>query len=757
MKKYFLLLVALFLGDALLAQDKLNDISASRRIPFISPTVPLRNSECKITKVMADVKISGNLAMTTLDIHISNPSSRMAEAVMLVPVPGTAVVKGLDFKGKAPESTASLIPKEQALHDYRRIVRQMQDPAIMEFINYGMIRTCVFPVDPNGTQKLRIVYEEFLLNTGGRIDYVLPRSESLEYKVPWEIIVTFDKIPDGNIYSPSHKIKSYEGNKRKVILLDKIAETEPGAFLLSFTSNKNQVVSYLYPDPKLGSKNAGFFLVAGRVPELPADMQPEIRELIIVLDRSGSMRGRLITQAKEASKQLLNALKDGDRFNIVIYNELVDCYNPKTTVVKNDESLKDAFEYIDSFNVSGGTNIHDALVEALMMKSAIPEDKHIARSIVFLTDGLPNIGQVRESSIRDAVLEANSNPFRHIYTFGVGTNVNVPLLDHIAMAAKGRSTYILPNEHIGLKVASISSKLNGFIYTEMKTAHADDAKLDTLLPYKEAYAGEQLVVTGTYKTPESNTEIPFSLDAKSPESTNLMSLKLVPSDASVNNAFVARIHASRRIALLNNAIRELGLDGDENPNPRKVKELVDEIVRLSLEYGVLSEYTAFFATEGSLNDTELHHLSDMRYKINENSSTIAKNVQRERSGDFAVVNTYNAKMMSSQDVLNRRNYRMDNNLELHMPTGKPGIQQLNDGQSLIRKGSRFVQGAVFNKKQTGSLTPDTVVNYGTKEYDKLMDVLIASNRQSVLGFNGEIIIELNGKIVQINNIINEEE
>ncbi|MFH0939158.1 MAG: VIT domain-containing protein [Planctomycetota bacterium] len=156
--------------------------------PDIRPIRPPHPVPAKIqiTGVDVNVSINGQTSTTTLVVNIFNPTPRRQEAEMLVPVPDKAVIKSFSYgSGAGGEPTAQLLPREEARRIYNQIVSQMRDPAIVEFAGLNLIRTCVFPVEPNGTQKVQVIWEQFLAADGTRVDYVLPRTEAVDYNIPW--------------------------------------------------------------------------------------------------------------------------------------------------------------------------------------------------------------------------------------------------------------------------------------------------------------------------------------------------------------------------------------------------------------------------------------------------------------------------------------------------------------------------------------------------------------------------------------------
>ena len=110
----------------------------------------------RITGVTAGVVIVEQVATTTMDISLENPSSTRQQAEMLVPVPDGAVVRGFTFQGAGAEPSAKVLPKDEARRTYEEIVAKVRDPALLEFAGCNLIRSSVFPVEARGTQKVRL-------------------------------------------------------------------------------------------------------------------------------------------------------------------------------------------------------------------------------------------------------------------------------------------------------------------------------------------------------------------------------------------------------------------------------------------------------------------------------------------------------------------------------------------------------------------------------------------------------------------------
>lgn len=111
---------------------------------------------------------------------LRNPGSVQQEAQLLVPIPAGAAIRTFGFDGGGMEPTAKILPKDEARRIYEAIVRKAQDPALLEFVGYSLVKSSVFPVPPGGSQTISLTYEQVLPRDGDRIDFVLPRTGSLE-------------------------------------------------------------------------------------------------------------------------------------------------------------------------------------------------------------------------------------------------------------------------------------------------------------------------------------------------------------------------------------------------------------------------------------------------------------------------------------------------------------------------------------------------------------------------------------------------
>ena len=735
--------LGVFLAPGALAQSgarPAHPLAANVIVPQARAFNTNSDQAVEITEINVGVVIVEQVATTTMDISLHNPAPRPTDAELVVPVSEGAVLRGFTFEGGAAEPTATLLPKDEARRIYEQIVAKIRDPALLEFVNENLIRSSVFPVAAGGTQKVRLTYEHLLPRDGGRVDYVLPRSESLDCRMPWNVAVKIkSKTPISTVYSPSHEVQTARSGPG--VLSVRIADnavTRPGPFRMSYLLEQNGVSASLlaYPDAKTGG--GYFLLLAGLPAELanPDADTPIRREVTLVIDRSGSMRGEKFEQAREAARQVLAGLKDGETFNIIAYNDTVTRFSV-SALVKGDASVKGAYAFLNAIGAGGGTNIHDALLESLRPAPA----ENTLGIVLFLTDGLPTVGNTSEVAIRDVAMKHNFYQ-RRIFTFGVGADVNTPLLEKIATETRARATFVLPGADVEVAVSNVFSGLQGPILAGVSLEEVSPTaylRAVDMMPAKlpDLFAGDQLVVLGRYAG-ERPLEFQLRGDYLGQQRTFRFTFPL--DGASTRNAFVPRLWASRRIAVLVDAIRDMGADAGPHTahapaNPR-LAELTDEIVRLSTEFGVLTEYTAFLAREG----TDLSQRDAVLAQARDN---FQRRAIATRSGLSSFNQSMNSTAQRAQMVLNGDNSYYDENMNR---VAIAEVQQIND-RAFFRRGQRWIDSRVVADDPEPQVQRE--VAFGSYEFYRLVGRLAAEGRQGCMALQGEILLRVDGELVLV--------
>jgi Ca-activated chloride channel family protein len=729
--------------DPALAQGSAPDDALRPEVNLVAPQAWARargvrrlDAPVEVSEVIARVRVVDQVATTRLLVRLHNPAPRQQEAELLLPVPEGATVRGFDFEGGAAEPTARLLSVDEAKKAYRSIVARMRDPALLEFASYGAIRSSVFPVPAGGDQAITVTFEHLCPRDGGRVDYILPRTQVIaESTVDWTMAVEIaTRTSLSTVYSPTHPIEfSRVSETGGTVRIEGGSTRDPGPFHLSWLTadRSDQMPASLLACPDRETDGGYFLLLAGLPARIDAERTVD-REVTLVLDRSGSMRGRKIEQARAAARQVIQGLRPGEAFNIIAYSNGVARFSARP-VIKTEKTMAEALAYLDSIQADGGTNLHDAVVEAVRQA---PTGGKLPL-VLLLSDGLPTVGVTGEVAIRDAVAASNVAA-RRIYTFGVGTDVNVPLLDRLSERSRGTLVTVLPREDVEVKVSSLFQKLEGPVLASPRLETVGpDGQVTTrrvhdlqpqLLP--DLFRGDQLVLTGRYRGDEP---LRFRLHGQLYGKPRLLAFDLSLERATVRNTFVARLWASRRIASLIDDLRQQGVlpgDGD--------RELVDEIVRLSTDFGILTEYTAFLSLEGT-------DLSADPFNGAVALDNIERAAVRNRSGKHAVSQQGNVSRQRDQDCWNgMTNNRWNDENEEQVSVD--AVQTMGN-RAFYRRGHRWVDGAVLAEEAEPEV--DEVVPFGSPRFEEVFRALIREASAGVLALGDDTIVRVGDKVIRI--------
>ncbi len=551
-----------------------------------------RAAEFRITNVDVRAGIQEQVATVQIAQTFQNTSQRTLETTFLFPMPDGAAINGLTLIVDGKELIGELKPKDEARSEYEAIVRQQKDPALLEYMGRGLFKTSVFPIPAGESRRVEIRYTQLLTSDSGLVDFTLPLGQTKHSsQVIEEMNVTIKLRSEQelkNIYSPTHNFDiDRDGEKRASCKLTlKNVSKSDDVRLLYGTKGSDigmNLISY-QPD---GDEQGYFLLLA--TPRVKAKNDVAFpKTVLFVVDKSGSMSGEKIEQAKASLKYMLNSLNKDDTFNIISYSSEVELFRPELELVTS-ETRKAALSYVDDIYSGGGTNINEALTTALNQL----KDKQRPSYVMFFTDGLPTVGETKEAAITANATTANSVNAR-VFSFGVGYDVNSRLLDRLSRDQRGTSVYVKPDEDIEVAASNLFRKVSFPAMTDLKIAFnsesgSDNVKLvnrlyPTQLP--DLFRGQQLTMVGRYK---KAAPVTVSLSGTVADKHRSLTLETEFGDekATRRNSFVETLWATRRIGEI---IDQLDLNGQN-------KELVDELVALSLKHGIMTPYTSFLADE----------------------------------------------------------------------------------------------------------------------------------------------------------------
>jgi Ca-activated chloride channel family protein len=524
-----------------------------------------------------DIKIDNQMAKTTVDQIFINNHHRDIEGTYIFPIPEDASISRFSMFVGGEEIKGKILDKDEAKKIYQDIVRQRKDPALLEYFKDGMFKASVYPIPAHGETRIKLYYSEILRLNGGLCGYHYTLNTEKFSKDPLQSVKVnvhiSSKTPIKSIYSPSHDIKIEKQDEHHAEVSYVEENTRPDKdFFLYYTVSEKDIGFNLLPFEDEDGQGYFLAMISPQV-EVVAD-RTSSKNIVFILDTSGSMKGEKIKQAKGALSFCLNSLNRQDRFSLIDFDDEIRSFKAEL-VRANQENIREALTFIDKREADGGTNIHDALLEGLNQI----QDVSGASFIIFLTDGLPTVGQTDINTILNDVKNANRSSTR-IFVFGVGYDVNTRLLDRLAQDNHATSDYVRPSEDIEVKVSNFYKKVSHPILTGIKLSF-DQVEVYDLYPRElpDIFKGSQLLVLGKYKNSGSDRATLTGSTQNSKREFNYQ----VNFTSESKNDFIPRLWATRRIGYL---VDQLRLHGEN-------KELVEEVVKLSKKYGIITEYTSF--------------------------------------------------------------------------------------------------------------------------------------------------------------------
>ncbi len=568
------LLAAVLLAPLSLAQGML--------IPTDASMGPLG---IKYQRVSAEI-IDG-AAVTKVEQVFVNTSSRQLEAHYVFPLPRGAALQDFYLWINGKRTKGEVLEKQKATDIYEGIVRRLQDPGLLEYVDSDAFRARVFPVPANGEQKIELTFSQVLGFSGGVYQYHYPLGASSRGAPRLTVRQDFtfsakikSKTPLKAIYSPTHKLgvaRKGEGEAVAGLELGPGADISKDLDLFYAVSDKAIGLTFMShrPDPE----QPGFFmaLISPRT-ELKAD-EVIAKRITFVIDTSGSMMGDRMKLARDSLKYGVQKLNPRDEFNVVRFSTDVEALFEKPAQA-TEANVKKAVEFVSGLEAIGGTAIDEAMTRALKDGANRGERPHM---VMFITDGHPTVGETDEAAIAQSAKGANQSS--RVFTFGVGDDLNARLLDRLAEEGAGTSDFAKDGRDFELKIGAFYDKVANPVLADLALDLSAFGAYD-VYPKRlgDLFKGTQLVVMGRYRTPKDGTVV---LTGSFNGKKQVFEYRGDAAKESKQYDFVPRLWAIRKVGYL---LEEIRLRGER-------QELKDEIVTLGKKYGIVTPYTSYLVVE----------------------------------------------------------------------------------------------------------------------------------------------------------------
>ncbi len=593
---------------------------------------------CPLKSTAVKVDISGFISRVRVRQEFENNFTEPIEAVYVFPLSQNGAVDEMTMTVGDRITRGKIMRRDEARKTYESAKSEGKTASLLDQERPNIFTQSVANIMPGERVIVEIGYVETLKYEDGAYEFVFPMTVAPRY-IP-DSVVDAAKIsppvaetrngsdisvevnlnagvPVEEISSSSHDISqvNFSPNVAKITLKDE--KTIPNKdFILRYDVTGKRI-----EDAILTHRDArgGFFTLILQPPDKIATEDRTPKEIVFVLDTSGSMSGFPIEKAKEAMKLSLDGLYPEDTFNLITFAGDTAILFDKP-VPATQANLVAAQAFLAERRGYGGTEMMKAIKAALEPSDAAD---HL-RIVCFMTDG--EVGNDDE-----IIAEVQRHPNARVFSFGIGSSVNRSLLDKIALEGKGEA------EYVGLQ--DDGSKAAKKFYERVRTPLLTDLSIDwNGMPVADVYPGKltdlfsakPVILHGRYTKGTSGTIKLKGKLAGQPYEREIP-VNFPGSDAA--NDALSTLWARTRIDELSSA-RLKAVD------PKKGSELDAQVTNIGLEFGLLTKFTSFVAVEERVvnqngNPTtvqvpvELPEGTDREKTLGNNSSTHKKWVQND--------------------------------------------------------------------------------------------------------------------------------
>ena len=579
------------------------------------------------------VSLDGNRAATETQETVAGPKEGEVAVVGIIPLP-----KGVDGKSVAVTAKrqgaaaarleARFLSAAQAQKLYESIAEGTGSVAAVTFSGRPV---ALIPALRLGQKlDLSVSFRQTVRETDGLLELRCPMPAAQFAKEPvGRVTLTAalkNERPLRGIFSPSHAATVERKGLCEATVRVAADDWPDGSDFRLFAVADEDPLGLRVLTHRGADDEEGFFLVFGNPTGSPEPEKAIEKDVLFVLDTSGSMRGEKIEQARAAIEYCLEHLNEGDRFNIVTFGTEVTSFR-KTLTVRSPKSLRAANAFADEVVAQGRTNISGALAAGL---AGTPQAGR-PRIMIFLTDGTPTAGELVPENIVKKLAGLNGSGTR-IFVMGVGHDVNAHLLDRLAEESDGSSEYVEPSEEIDVKVAALYNRLSHPVLTNCELAFGE-LRTHSVFPKKvpALFQGSEIMVAGRFREGGTHTvSIAGTLHGKPRKYSCTVDF---PAKGTRGPEFVATLWAARNIGYL---LQQIRLHGEN-------EELVKEVVRLSHKFGIVTEYTTFLA----MADTVMSEADAAKTAV-----ANMRRANREQAGQWAFNQAQNDQGLQQRIVTN---------------------------------------------------------------------------------------------------------
>ncbi len=577
---------------------------------------------CPLKQTDVKAEISGFLARVKVTQEFWNPSKEKIEAVYVFPLPQNAAVDDMTLQVGDRTVKGLIKRREEARNIYEAARRGGQVAALLDQERPNIFTQSVANILPGERVLVTISYVELLKYEAGAYEFVFPMVVGPRY-IPGTVATGHqgggwspdtDRVPDASRITPpvapkgtraghdisievsldagvpieefrstSHEIDWDRTSVHSARLNLRHARVIPNKdFILRYDVSGGRIEDAVLVHKASAARpkdlrSGGFFTLILQPPDRIPESQITPKEIVFVLDTSGSMSGFPIEKAKEAMKLALEGMHSEDTFNLITFSGDTHILFPEP-VPATAENLKLAQQFLASRSGSGGTEMMKAIRAALDPSDS---QEHV-RVVCFMTDGY--VGNDME-----IIGEVQKHPNARVFSFGIGSSVNRFLLDKMAEAGRGEVEYVALNDDGSAAARRFHERVRTPLLTDLEIDWNGIPVADVYpqrLP--DLFSAKPVILTGRYGVPSRGT---IRLRGKRAGEAFVREIRLDLPGAQPEHDVLATLWARRRIDHL------MAQDWNGAQQGNMQKTLQEQVTDLGLQFRLMTQFTSFVAVE----------------------------------------------------------------------------------------------------------------------------------------------------------------
>ncbi len=569
---------------------------------------------CPLQGTKVNAEVTGFGAKVIVVQTFTNPTSQAIEAVYTFPLPNDAAVNRMRMKVGSRVIEGEIKKREEARAIYDEARARGQVASLLDQERPNIFTQSVANIVPGAKVQIEITYVQLLKYEEGQFEFNFPMVVGPRFlgnapdpgKISHPITpkgtrsgANIELTVDVNAGAPIQEARSVlhearvqsedntwtlhganaqpiqaEDGRIRVSLL-KADEIPNRDFILRYRCATNTVQSAFLAHSD--AKKGGFFTLILMPPKAPTAEQIAPKEMIFVMDQSGSQSGFPIQKSKELTLKLIKTLRPDDTFNVIGFNNTIRSLwpEPQPNLEKN---ISAAESFIKDMDANGGTQLREGVIAALEDQ----RDSRRLRIVVFNTDGF--VGD--EKMILDTIQKQRDRA--RMFTFGIGNGVNRYLIDAMSEEGKGDAEYVTLAEAADGAVERFIKRTRTPILTDIR-ARFEGSQVEQVLPaaIPDVFSEKPVVIYGRYRTPGHTRLVLSGTLGRSPWSQTID----IDLPARADAPAIATLWARRKV----DDLTRRNYLGDAYDVPRSSQK--DDITNLALEFGIMTEYTSFVAVE----------------------------------------------------------------------------------------------------------------------------------------------------------------